>query len=226
MKSIVENKTYCSEILQKVDLTKTPAEKFAVSLANSYPEDKEILKEYEIEIKKPCQWIVLTINPELLKNILQKAKDLEYIDGYKQNPRRICYNNQKLWEHIKDCEANSLPYVDTNGKYQSWIFGNRPFDYVASQLIKKDVSKSSEEQTPSVDYEEAKEYAKRVMEIFALESEAPKIYTRLGDLINTDYDIKSILMELFKEYANNLDYLSTTIDEILNIEENKGSVTR
>ena len=72
---------------------------------------------------------------------------------------------------------------------------------------------------------ELKEYADRVIETFAMEDKKNEIYNKLSEIEKQGLGIKETLMEVFKAYSDNIDYLSANIDEILNsYKEGKGRV--
>lgn len=72
---------------------------------------------------------------------------------------------------------------------------------------------------------ELKEYADRVIETFAMEDKKNEIYNKLSEIEKQGLGIKETLMEVFKTYSDNIDYLSANIDEILNsYKEGKGRV--
>ena len=72
---------------------------------------------------------------------------------------------------------------------------------------------------------ELKEYADRVIETFAMEDKKNEIYNKLSEIEKQGLGIKETLMEVFKVYSDNIDYLSANIDEILNsYKEGKGRV--
>ena len=216
-----------SELVKDIDLNKTRPEKFISSLLFAYPENVELLKREDINIKltKPSQWNILAIEPQELEKRLLRGRDLGFLTAYQQNPAFVKVNVDTIIKRMSECDAYSIKYINENGKYASWLFSNRAYAYVTGSVVKKE--EPSVDATPSVDYEVAKEYATRVMESFNLQSEAEYIYKHLEKLMNTDLSLKNILMEAFREYAvDNEAFLSDTIDEIISLdkEEKRGRV--
>ena len=199
-------------------------EKFIASLVEANLENKEILDKFLIKLK-PSQWIVLTIPSELLEKTLLRAQDLGFIDAYQQNPAFLKSDVDKIIKRISECDAYSIPYKNEKGKYQSWLFSDRGYNYIISQATGKDLN-ASEKQEATPNDDELRELANRVIETFALSGESANIYNRLEELKTSGLSKKEILMEVFKSYAENLDYLSTSIDEVLdaNKEEEIGRV--
>ena len=66
--------------------------------------------------------------------------------------------------------------------------------------------------------------ADRVMETFAMEDKKQEVYSSLASIEKDGLGIKDSLMEAFKKYSDNLEYLSLSIDEVLeaNRKDNKG----
>lgn len=206
------------ELKNDYDNTKEHPEKFIQTLAFAEEDNKKILKEYSIKLK-PSQWIVLTIEPEILEKTILRGRDLGFLDAYIQNPAFLKQDVDAVIKRISELDSLSIPYKNSNGKYQSFLFSQRGFNFVKSQNgVKK-------ESTPSINDIELKEYADRVMETFALTSEKQNVYAKLAEVENEGLGLKESLMKVFKSYSDNHDYLSECIDEILmNNEEVKGRV--
>lgn len=206
------------ELKNDYDNTKEHPEKFIQTLAFAEEDNKKILKEYSIKLK-PSQWIVLTIEPEILEKTILRGRDLGFLDAYIQNPAFLKQDVDAVIKRISELDSLSIPYKNSNGKYQSFLFSQRGFNFVKSQNgVKK-------ESTPSINDIELKEYADRVMETFALTSEKQNVYAKLVEVENEGLGLKESLMKVFNGYSDNHDYLSECIDEILmNNEEVKGRV--
>ena len=73
---------------------------------------------------------------------------------------------------------------------------------------------------------ELKDLADRVMETFAMEDKKNEVYENLAKVEKQGLGIKESLVETFKAYSDNLEYLISSIDEILEAdkEEVKGRV--
>jgi len=216
-----------SELVKDIDVDKTRPEKFISSLLFAYPENIELLKREDINVKltKPSQWSILAIEPQELEKRLLRGRDLGFLAAYQQNPVFVKVDADTILKRMSECDAYGIKYVNEKGKYASWLFSNRAYAYVTGSVVKKE--EPSVDGTPSVDYEVAKEYATRVMESFNLQSEAEKIYKHLEELMNSNLDFKKLLMETFKEYAvDNEAFLSDTIDKIMSLdkEEKRGRV--
>ena len=119
---------------------------------------------------------------------------------------------------IENFEHLNIPYKNEKGKYQTYLFSKRAYDYVISSINKKN-------DTKGIMDVELKEYADRVIETFAMEDKKNEIYNKLSEIEKQGLGIKETLMEVFKVYSDNIDYLSANIDEILNsYKEGKGRV--
>lgn len=213
------------ELKNDYNQEKEHPEKFVVSLTEANEDNKTLLAGFGIKLK-PSQWIVLTIEPEILEKTLLRAKDLGFLDAYQQNAAFLKHDVDKVIKRIGECEAYGIAYKNEKGKYQPWLFSNRGYAYVVKGKVAPTEKKEDKATTPSYDIEELREYANRVMETFALESEKEKVYAKLTEVAASGMAPKEMLMQLFQEYADNLDYLSSTIDEILenNKENNLGRV--
>lgn len=198
-------------------------EKFIQTLALAEEGNKELLDSYKIKLK-PSQWIVLTIEHEILEKTILRGRDLGFLDAYIQNPAFLKQDVDAVIKRIGELESLSIPYKNSKGKYQSFLFSQRGFEYVKNQ-VKGNSIEAKNESAPSINNIELKEFADRIMETFALTNEKENIYAKISEVEKDDLGLKDTLMNVFKDYSDNVDYLSECIDEILmNNEEAKGRV--
>lgn len=222
MKSFEEIKNIYEEAKSEIDQTKEHPEKFIVSLGLAYPENIEFLKNPEYAIKlSASDWIVLAIEPEILKKTVLRAKDLGFLEAYQQNPSFLKQDVDKVIKRMGELEHLGIPYKSEKGKYQSFLFSERGFTYVINEVEKK-----SNDLTPRINDYELKELADRVIETFAMENKKQEIYKNLELVEKEGLGLKETLMKVFGTYSDNLDYLSSNIDEIIanNNEIAKGRV--
>jgi hypothetical protein len=222
MKSFEEIKNIYEEAKSEIDQTKEHPEKFIVSLGLAYPENIEFLKNPEYAIKlSASDWIVLAIEPEILKKTVLRAKDLGFLEAYQQNPSFLKQDVDKVIKRMGELEHLGIPYKSEKGKYQSFLFSERGFTYVINEVEKK-----SNDLTPRINDHELKELADRVIETFAMENKKQEIYKSLEIAEKEGLGLKETLMKVFGTYSDNLDYLSSNIDEIIanNNEIAKGRV--
>ena len=85
MKSFEEIKSVYEEEKSGFDVEKEHPEKFIVSLELANLENRNLLKEYNINLK-PSDWIVLSIEPEILEKTILRARDLGFLEAYQQTP--------------------------------------------------------------------------------------------------------------------------------------------
>ncbi len=222
MKSFEEIKNIYEAAKSEIDQTKEHPEKFIVSLGLAYPENIEFLKNPEYAIKlSASDWIVLAIEPEILKKTVLRAKDLGFLEAYQQNPSFLKQDVDKVIKRMGELEHLGIPYKSEKGKYQSFLFSERGFTYVINEVEKK-----SNDLTPRINDYELKELADRVIETFAMENKKQEIYKNLELVEKEGLGLKETLMKVFGTYSDNLDYLSSNIDEIIanNNEIAKGRV--
>lgn len=219
MKSFEKIKSIYERLINGVDINKEHPEKFIFSLELANVENIDMLEEYGINLK-PSDWIVLSIEPETLKKAVLRAKDLGFLEAYTQTPSFLKQDVDKVIKRIGEVEHLGIPYKSEKGKYQSFLFSERGYNYVLQN------SGASHDKTPSVIDVKLKELADRVMETFAMEDKKNEIYESLAKLEKQGLGIRESLIEAFKAYSDNLDYLASSIDEILeaNKEEVKGRV--
>lgn len=219
MKSFEEIKSIYDEEKKGFDVEKEKPEKFLISLELAEPENRVLLSENGINLK-PSEWIVLTIEPEILKKTVLRAKELGFLEAYKQTPSFLKQDVDAIIKRMAHLEHLGVPYKSEKGKYQSFLFSKRGYEYVLSQTsgVNKEVQGISDI--------ELKELSDRVMETFAMEDKKNEIYEKLALAEKEGLSIKETLMKVFGSYSDNLDYLSENIDEILanNKEVEKGRV--
>ena len=221
MKSFEEVKSIYERLINGVDINKEHPEKFIFSLELANVENIDMLEEYGINLK-PSDWIVLSIEPEILKKAVLRAKDLGFLEAYIQTPSFLKQDVDKVIKRIGELEHLGISYKSEKGKYQSFLFSERGYNYVLqNSSVTRDI-------TPSVMDAELKDLADRVMETFAMEGKRNEIYESLAKIEKQGLGIKESLVAAFKAYSDNdnLDYLASSIDEILeaNKEEVKGRV--
>ena len=219
MKSFEEVLDIYKKLIAGVDVNKEHPEKFLPSLELVNDENIALLEEYGINLK-PSDWIVLTEEPEILKKAVLRAKDLGFLEAYIQTPSFLKQDVDKVIKRIGEVEHLGIPYKSEKGKYQSFLFSERGYNYVLqSSGVIRDI-------TPSVMDVELKELADRVMETFAMEDKRNEVYANLAKIEKEGLGIKESLMHAFKVYSDNLEYLSSSIDEIIeaNKEIEKGRV--
>lgn len=201
------------ELKGDYDETREQPEKFIQTLQFAEEDNIKLLKDKEIKLK-PKDWLILSIEPEILKKSVLRAEELGFLDAYKQNPSFLKQDVDVIIKRMSELEHLGIPYKNEKGAYLSFLFSSRAYAYVITENTKQ--SNHTEEVTDSPKDIELKDLADRVMETFALTNEREDVYQRLMQLENEGLGIKETLMELFKKYTDNLDYLSTSIDEILN----------
>ena len=137
------------KLVKNLNLEKDHPEKFVSSLLYAYEENLSILEREDINIKlvKPSQWIVLTIEPELLEKTVLRARDLGFLKAYQQNPSFIRADVDTIIKRMAECDAYGIQYVKDD-KYQKWLFGNRPYNYAIN------MAKKSAQQNDIVDNNE------------------------------------------------------------------------
>ena len=208
MKSFEEIKSIYDEEKKGFDVEKEKPEKFLISLELAEPENRVLLSENGINLK-PSEWIVLTIEPEILKKTVLRAKELGFLEAYKQTPSFLKQDVDAIIKRMAHLEHLGIPYRNEKGKYQSFLFSKRGFDYVLSQV------NGEKKEDLVIENLELKELADRVMETFAMEDKKDEIYNKVALAEKEGLGLKDTLMAVFKGYSDNLEYLSDNIDEIL-----------
>ena len=219
MKSFEEIKSIYDEEKKGFDVEKEKPEKFLISLELAEPENRILLSENGINLK-PSEWIVLTIEPEILKKTVLRAKELGFLEAYQQTPSFLKQDVDAVIKRMAHLEHLGVPYKSEKGKYQSFLFSKRGYEYVLSQ------TSEMTKEIKGISDIELKELSDRVMETFAMEDKKNEIYEKLALVEKEGLSIKETLMKVFGEFSDNLDYLSENIDEILanNKEVEKGRV--
>ena len=219
MKSFEEVKSIYDEEKKGFDVEKEKPEKFLISLELAEPENRVLLSENGINLK-PSEWIVLTIDPEILKKTVLRAKELGFLEAYQQTPSFLKQDVDAVIKRMAHLEHLGVPYKSEKGKYQSFLFSKRGYEYVLSQ------TSEMTKEIKGISDIELKELSDRVMETFAMEDKKNEIYEKLALVEKEGLSIKETLIKVFGEFSDNLDYLSENIDEILanNKEVEKGRV--
>lgn len=201
------------ELKGEFNAEKEHPEKFIQTLAFANEGNKKLLDEKNIKLK-PSDWIVLSIEPEMLEKTIVRAEEFGFLDAYVQNPSFLKQDVDAVIKRMGELEHLGIPYKNEKGKYQSFLFSARGFNYVVTKATGK-TEDANVEEVAEINDIELKEAADRIMETFALTGEKEAIYKRILEVEKEGLSIKEALMEVFKTYSDNLDYLSSNIDEIL-----------
>lgn len=187
--------------------------KFAVSYAESNQESLDVLSNHGVNLSKPSQTIVLTIEPKELERQLKLAEEMGFIGAYQQNPRFITQPVEMVIKRMAKCDSIGVTYKNEEGIYASFIFSQRAFDYIVNE---NDVEKKDElVDTNEINMDEVKENALRLLESFAMTDEKDNIFAKLDSIKDTGLSEKEMLVEVFKGFGGNEEFLINQIDEVL-----------
>lgn len=187
--------------------------KFAVSYSESNMDSLNVLSNHGVNLSKPSQTIVLTIEPKELERQLKLAEEMGFIGAYKQNPRFITQPVEMVIKRMAKCDSIGVTYKNEDDVYASFIFSQRAFDYVVKE---NDVEKKEEVvDNTEVNIDEVKENALRLLESFAMTEEKDSIYAKLDAIKDTGLSEKEMLVEAFKDFGGNEEFLINQIDEVL-----------
>lgn len=187
--------------------------KFAVSYAESNQESLDVLSNHGVNLFKPSQTIVLTIEPKELERQLKLAEEMGFIGAYQQNPRFITQPVEMVIKRMAKCDSIGVTYKNEEGIYASFIFSQRAFDYIVNE---NDVEKKDEiVDTNEINMDEVKENALRLLESFAMTDEKDNIFAKLDSIKDTGLSEKEMLVEVFKGFGGNEEFLINQIDEVL-----------
>ena len=126
------------ELVKDIDLNREHPEKFVSSLQFAYPGNKGLLDTFNIRMKRPSQWIVLTIEPTLLEKALLRARDFGFLEAYQQNPSFIKQDVDLIIKRMSELDSLGIPYQNDAGKYQGYLFSSRGFNYVKDSFARED----------------------------------------------------------------------------------------
>ena len=155
---------------------------------------------------------------EFAKNI-DRAKMGDYYDALKANPRYVVRDGNETLKKVNETIAANIPLKDENGKYNPQIFSNRLHLYVLEQS--GNLEKSSGE-TQTIDIGEVLQLAYRLLEELSLDDKKEEVASKLDAIKDKGLSTKEMLMEVTKGYADNLEFLSSKIDELLEYEKSLG----
>ena len=187
--------------------------KFAVSYSESNMDSLNVLSNHGVNLSKPSQTIVLTIEPKELERQLKLAEEMGFIGAYKQNPRFITQPVEMVIKRMAKCDSIGVTYKNEDDVYASFIFSQRAFDYVVKE---NDVEKKEEVvDNTEINIDEVKENALRLLESFAMTEEKDSIYAKLDAIKDTGLSEKEMLVEAFKGFGGNEEFLINQIDEVL-----------
>ncbi len=207
-----------NKLKPNIDLNKEHPEKFLPSLVVADDTNIDLLADNGFKINKPSQFIVYDCDKEFLNKNITQSNALGLKDAYIQNPRHLTRSIDDISRKVSKFEAMGIPYKNEKGKYQSYLFSNRGSEYIIRQ-ISKDENKSKNEDnletSVTTDLDVVKEQALRIMEEFSLTDKKNEVDKRIDEIGNKGLSEKEILMEAFKNYAADLNFLSDKIDQIL-----------
>ena len=183
--------------------------------------DASIRYEKGIDTNRVDEGLNLALS--LIKKIFPESKIVKFADVYPVETKKEEIDVSKNFlttrlgkkiddaviKRIAELDHLGVPYKSEKGKYQSFLFSKRGFDYVLSQV------NGEKKEDLVIENLELKELADRVMETFAMEDKKDEIYNKVALAEKEGLGLKDTLMAVFKGYSDNLEYLSDNIDEIL-----------
>lgn len=222
MKKVIELKDNATNNFK--DRDKLQTEKFMVSLALGDSECLKILNSYGVVLTKSSQFIVLTQDAKTLTQELELAKKMDFLDAYKTDPKRLCQAVTNVIKRMAKCDAMGVSYKKEDGRFENFIFSERMFNARLTEVGIK--NQEIVAPAPDIDFNQSedidkiKEYALRVLEQFAMPEQKEAVYKRIDEIKGSNLGTKEMLMEAFKVCGGNTEILSSTIDELLEQEEN------
>lgn len=209
------------KLKNNIDLNKEHPEKFLASLVVADESNVNLLHENDINVNKPSQFIVYDSESKDLEKNIKQSKALQLDGVYTQNPRNLTRGIDEISRRVSKFEALGIPYKNDKGKYQSYLFSNRGSEYIINQLDKEENHQTMPkvETNVAINVDDVKEQALRIMEEFSLIDKKDEIYQKIEKISTKDLSEKEILMEAFKNYAADLNFLSDKIDQILSFNQ-------
>ena len=93
----------------------------------------EILENYGIVIRRCRELKILTIDSLELKHTLEVAKNMRFIEAYKQNPCRLCFPSEYVIKIMSYCDAHRIPYIK-DGIYNDFLFNYKCYVKVENNV--------------------------------------------------------------------------------------------
>ena len=205
--------------------------KFLYSARVAYSETYNLLKERDIKLTGPEQFIVCTLEPRTMYQALLLYEQMGLIDFMKQNPSLLRNKVVSIMRRMAKCDAINVPYKDENGLVASFIFDGREFNRQVGPLLesKKDLVEPEKEEDPTDlmvvpnDNEKnnrIKDYAMDLLKMFSLDSEEnkQKVIAAIDKMDTTNLSEKEVLVNVFTDSftIGDMNVLTTGIDELLN----------
>jgi len=201
------------------DVTKESPEKYLKALDLAFDENFATKDEYGLKMR-PKDWLALTMEPEEFKKTLAQGQALGFVEAYKQNPSFMKQDVEKVIKRISALDANHVPYVNEKGKYQSTLFSERAFNYIISKSSQetKPLLAESNNEIANNNASSIKDYAQRLIETFNLTTSSAAINEKIANVPSTSND-REILIEIFKQYVEDQEYLAKCVDEIIKFDK-------
>ena len=197
------------------DPKRESAEKFLMSLVFANDENFDIKEKYGLTLR-PKDWIILTIDTKELEKRLAQANSLGFGKAYEQNPSYLKQPVEDVTKRMSTLDALAIPYVDDQGRYQQVLFSKRVFDYITSRAKNNKPLLGEEKEELASDGPSVEEYAARLIEEFNLFNDSEEIKNKIKYLEISNESTASILFQVFRDYADNEEYLINKIDELIN----------
>lgn len=182
-------------------------------------ESWEEVKKAGIVISKNSQLIALTQDAKTIKQTLDLAEKMGFLDAYKENPKRLTVLVSNVIKRMAKCDAIGIPYKTDEG-YANFLFSSRAFKEMTDSL--------SEEQkriitTPSLETDaintEAHQVIRAIIEKFDFtEDDIAKIYQELEKVEEEtpDLSLKEKVLNTLKETCSvDINFLENIVSDTL-----------
>lgn len=120
---------------------KAQTEKFLVSASEGYPETYYLLKERNIELTGPDQFIICTLDPRTMLQALLLEEKMDLLETVKKNPTILRNKVVSIMKRMAQCDAANISYRDENtNEIASFILDGREFNKKIRPLVEEAIA--------------------------------------------------------------------------------------
>lgn len=126
---------------------KAQVEKFVSSASMANMETYNLLKEREIELTGPEQFIICTLDPRTMLQALLLEEKMDLLETIKKNPSILRNKVVSIMKRMAQCDAANINYRDEQtNEVASFILDGREFNKKIKPMVEKVIATPQEEE--------------------------------------------------------------------------------
>ena len=169
-----------------------------------YIDTMKVLEEYNVNCTKANEEILLSISPMDMRRILELSRNMGFLKAFQEKPIRLRQTITNIIKRIGRCEAESIPYINSDNVFEDFLFREKLFVKKMEELSKQyeeQTEVAEEEQQMSIEY--ILDVASDLYDDCDISEPKPNIIAAVQFVANkSDLSPKEVLLKVFSKYVD------------------------